>query len=51
MSTARKLEKEITQGFATIEKLNATNWWAWKHRVQRLFKLHKYIDYIDETRR
>jgi hypothetical protein len=44
---SRSLSKEVISGFTQIEKLNATNWWAWKTRITTLFTLFDYMKYID----
>jgi hypothetical protein len=44
---ARLLTKEVTSGFTQIEKLNASNWWAWKTRITTLYTLYDYMKYID----
>jgi hypothetical protein len=47
MSSPRSLSKEVTSGFISLEKLNASNWWAWKTRIITLFTLYDYLKYID----
>jgi hypothetical protein len=47
MTAPRSLSKEVTSGFTSIEKLNATNWWAWRMIIENLFEIYDYLKYID----